>query len=158
LPARPLQTLDERCRALEARWHEEIPISAAMGVGVQAFDGERLRVQAALAPNVNVHGTVFAGSLFSVAALCGWGLVYLQLLEQHIDAAILFVDGRIRCLAPATADVTAQADWGATAAATLTALPERGRGRIVLDARVICQETLVAEFQGEYAVRVPRTQ
>ena len=44
-----------------------------------AFESHRLTVEAELAPNVNVHGTAFAGSLYAIAALSGWGLVHLEL-------------------------------------------------------------------------------
>jgi thioesterase domain-containing protein len=141
-------------RALETRWHEEIPISAAMGIAVVDFDGTRLDVRAALAPNVNVHGTAFAGSLFSLAALCGWGLLHLQLQRRGLDSAIVFVEGRIRCLKPVRDDVTARSAWGDEADAVLRALPATGRGCFLLATRLDCGGEVAAEFSGEYAVRL----
>jgi thioesterase domain-containing protein len=146
--------LESLSRALEARWHEEIPISAAMGIAVVGFDGNCLEVQAALAPNVNVHGTAFAGSLFSLAALCGWGLVYLQLQQEGLQGAIVFVEGRIRCLKPVRDDVSARCAWGSEAAAVVTALSTARRGRFLLNTRLDCDGEVVAEFSGEYAVRL----
>lgn len=146
--------LAARCRALEARWHREIPISAEMGVEVAAFDGATLRVRAALAPNVNVHGTVFGGSLFSVAALCGWGQVHLQLVQRGLNASILFVGGSIRCLAPARDDIDAGCGWPAEAADALAALPDADRCRIRLQVIVDSGAARAAEFEGEYAVRL----
>lgn len=144
---------DAWCRALEARWHEEIPISAAMGIAVEAFDGAGLRVRAGLAPNVNVHGTVFAGSLFSLASLCGWGLVYLKLLERGQAASIVFVEGRLRCDQPARTDISAAAAWTSAAEWALAALSREGRCRIVLDVDVEAGGRIVSAFNGEYAVR-----
>jgi len=141
-------------QALQARWHEEIPISAAMGIAVESFDGARLEVRAALEPNVNVHGTAFAGSLFSLAALCGWGLVHLQLQRQGLGAAIVFVEGRIRCLKPVRDDVIARCAWGSAADEVLAGLPAARRGRFVLNTRLDCGADLAAEFSGEYAVRL----
>ncbi|MEQ8486658.1 MAG: YiiD C-terminal domain-containing protein [Pseudomonadales bacterium] len=150
--------LAARCRALEARWHREIPISAEMGVGVAGFDGTTLQVHAALAPNVNVHGTVFGGSLFSVAALCGWGQVYLQLQQQGLDASILFVGGSIRCLAPARDDMQADCIWTADAGNALATLPEAGRCRVHLSVAVDSGRARAAEFEGEYALRLTPAQ
>ena len=57
---------------LTATWHREIPIVAAMGVTVDAYDGRSLTVRAPMQPNRNVHGTTFAGSLYSACVLTGW--------------------------------------------------------------------------------------
>ena len=44
--------------ALERRWHDEIPLSAAMGLKIVDGDDGALSLHAPLAPNRNVHGTV----------------------------------------------------------------------------------------------------
>jgi len=139
--------------ALQTRWHAEIPISATMGVKVHRFDNTVLEVTADLTPNLNIHGTAFAGSLFSVAALCGWGQVYLQLQAAGLAGSIVFVDGRIRCLAPAREDLRARCSWHAAAAEQLARLHQTDRTRITLDLQVFCDTTHVADFTGEYAVR-----
>ena len=59
-----------------------------------AFESHRLTVEAELAPNVNVHGTAFAGSLYAIAALSGWGLVHLELARA--GAALRSETGRTR--------------------------------------------------------------
>ncbi len=141
------------CRELEARWHREIPISAAMGISVSQFHGGRLAVTAELAANVNVHGTAFAGSLFSLASLTGWGLVYLQMLDRNLTGSIVFVQGQIRCLKPAEADVTARAGWSESAAAALDALADSGRARFHLNVELDAGNGIAATFSGEYGVR-----
>ena len=83
------------CIELERTWHEEIPISKAMGVRVADFANDQLVVRAELEPNINVHGTAFAGSLYAIAALCGWGMTWLQLKSRRIDGSIVIADGRI---------------------------------------------------------------
>jgi thioesterase domain-containing protein len=144
------------CRALEARWHREIPISAAMGITIGGFDGTRLDLHAALSPNVNVHGTAFAGSLFSLASLCGWGLVHLQMQRRDLAGAIVFAEGHIRCLKPVHDDVRASCVWSEAEDAALNDLAASGKARFRLLTRLHCGEDVVAEFSGEYAVRLPR--
>lgn len=142
-------------RALESRWHAEIPISAIMGIAVDQFDGTTLVTRAALAPNTNVHGTAFAGSQFSLAALCGWGQVWLQLADRPTDqdASIVFVEGHIRCLAPVATDMMARCTWSETAAAALADLATQDRTRVVLDVDLLANGRTAARFRGEYGVR-----
>ena len=124
-----------------------------MGISVLNFDGRQLAVGKALAPNVNVHGSAFAGSQFSVASLCGWGQVYLQLALGGQHASIVFVEGTIRCLKPVRDDVTARCQWNAEAAATLEALAASGRTRVRLDVTLESGGQVAAEFSGEYGLR-----
>lgn len=125
-----------------------------MGITVAGFDGARLELRAALAPNVNVHGSAFAGSLFSLASLCGWGLLHLQLQCRGLSGSIVFVEGSIRCLKPVRDDVGAACEWTTAAAAALEALASSRRGRFALTTRLRCAGDLAAEFSGEYAVRL----
>lgn len=80
---------------LAATWHRDIPLTAAMGIAVESYDGLTLAVRAPLPPNRNLHGTVFAGSLFSVCALTGWGAVWLALRERGKDGVIFAADSHI---------------------------------------------------------------
>lgn len=141
-------------RALEARWHDDIPISAAMGIAVSGYDGARLELRAALAPNVNVHGTAFAGSLFSLASLCGWGLLHLQLEGRGLAGSIVFVEGSIRCLKPVRDDVQANCEWPPAAESALAGLGCGDRARFLLTTRLHCGGALAAEFRGEYALKL----
>ena len=70
-------TAEDPLDVLARTWRTEIPITDAMDLGPVRFDDHGLTVRADLAPNVNVHGTAFAGSLYAIAALSGWGLVHL---------------------------------------------------------------------------------
>jgi thioesterase domain-containing protein len=143
----------DRLHTLETRWHTEIPISATMGVRVHHFDGTTLETVAALAPNMNVHGTAFAGSQFSLASLCGWGQVFLQLDAAGLEGSILFVEGTIRCLAPVRDAMLARCTWNATAAEALATLRSAGRARCHLDVRIESGEVVAAEFTGVYGIR-----
>ena len=43
------------CDQLQSIWHEQIPLSKAMQMQIETFDGELLETRAVLEPNVNVH-------------------------------------------------------------------------------------------------------
>jgi thioesterase domain-containing protein len=80
---------------LQATWRAEIPLAAAMAIEVASFANGELIVRAPHAPNRNVHGTAFAGSLFSVCVLTGWGRTWLALRERGLDGLIVVADSRI---------------------------------------------------------------
>ena len=80
------------CDELTATWHREIPIVASMGMAVERYDGQSLTVRAPLQPNRNVHGTTFAGSLYSACVLTGWGAIWLALRERGL--AVLYLRSR----------------------------------------------------------------
>jgi thioesterase domain-containing protein len=145
--------LEDLCRQLERRWHLEIPISSAMGIKVQSFADEELTLRAALKPNVNVHGSAFAGSQFSLASLCGWGQLHMQLARRGLDASIIFVDGRIECLKPVRADMTARCRLTEEAAVALDGLAKAGRRRCRLSTRIESGGDLAATFTGTYGLK-----
>lgn len=140
--------------ALQQRWHVEIPISETMGIRVHRFDGAVLETAALLEPNVNVHGTAFAGSQFSLASLCGWGQVYLHLAEAGLEGSIVFVEGTIRCVAPVRDDMLARCAWSQSADEALVELRQTGRTRVYLDVQVESGGRVAADFRGEYGVRL----
>ncbi len=54
-----------------------------MGVRIQQYTGQKFITTMPEAGNQNPHHTLFAGSLFSLATLTGWGLIWLMLRERH---------------------------------------------------------------------------
>jgi thioesterase domain-containing protein len=83
------------CKELETTWHRDIPLAAAMSIGVGGYDGRTLTVRAPLPPNRNLHGTAFAGSLFSVCVLTGWGAVWLALRQRGLEGVIVVAESDI---------------------------------------------------------------
>jgi hypothetical protein len=61
-------------QALEQKIRTAIPLSAAMQFSIKVLNQDEIQVSAPLEPNINVHGTGFAGSIYSAAILTGWAL------------------------------------------------------------------------------------
>ena len=80
--------MEALCKELELTWHRDIPLAAAMSIAVEGYDGRTLTVRAPLPPNRNLHGTAFAGSLFSTCVLTGWGAAWLALHERGLTGVI----------------------------------------------------------------------
>ncbi len=144
-------------KELQATWHSEIPISKAMGIHVASFAANTLEVRAALAPNINVHGTAFAGSLYAVAALTGWGMTWLQLKTRDIDGSIVIASGAIDYAKPVEEDIVARCVFDARAQDdALALLNATGKCRFHLRCAIFANGAEAALFRGDYAVRVNR--
>lgn len=136
---------------LDSIWATEIPLSADMGVKVKGWNGEALTIEAPLAPNINVHGTAFAGSLYAVGALCGWGLTHLRCVESHHPGSIVIASASIAYRSPCDGPLIARAEWLGQDDAWQRYL-DTGKSRFTLGVDISGAATLT----GEYAVRAER--
>ena len=92
--------LKQRCRTLEKLLHKEVPLSDNIGAVVHSYDGKKLELRADLKPNVNIHGVAFGGSIYSMCALSGWGLLILRLEERALYPRIMIAAGEIEYAQP----------------------------------------------------------
>jgi thioesterase domain-containing protein len=75
-------------RQMEELFYDKMPITRALGVRVEEYDGRRLVLTAPLRENVNHLGTAFGGSLHALAVLSGYGLLWLELRDTESDIVI----------------------------------------------------------------------
>lgn len=144
------------CQRLQAIWHEQIPLSSVMQMQIADFDGEVLTTSASLAPNVNVHGTAFAGSLYAIQALTGWGMMHLQLKLNVLDASIVIASGQISYAKPVAEDIVVRCSFGQHHD-EMAKLKKSGKGRFSLVCEVLLADgSRAGEFSGVYAVRLNR--
>ncbi|MGA8864964.1 MAG: thioesterase domain-containing protein [Gallionella sp.] len=142
-----------RTAALELILHTEIPISKAMGVRVRGYDGSSLGLSAPLAPNTNHKSTAFGGSLYSLAVLCGWGLLHLKLAEAKLHKHIVIQESSIRYLHPVEQALHAECRLdNAAFKRMLNTLHRHGRARIALDVAITQDDRPAVEFSGRYVV------
>lgn len=93
---------------LQETLHQQIPLTMAMGVTVQEYAGQSLRLHATLKGNTNIHGAAFAGSLYSLASLAAWGLLYLRLLSEDLKPRIVIGESSIRYVREVRSDIVAE--------------------------------------------------
>lgn len=142
-----------RTAALELILHTEIPISKAMGIRVASYDGSRLKLAAPLAPNTNHKSTAFGGSLYSLAVLCGWGLLHLKLAEAKLHKHIVIQESTIRHLHPVKHDLHAECSLDIDALEHFfRTLKKHGRARLSLDVTISEGNRPAVEFSGRYVV------
>jgi len=136
---------------LQATWHRDIPPAAAMAIEVAAYDGRTLTVRAPLAANRNVHGTAFAGSLFSVCVLTGWGATWLALRERGLEGSIVVADSQIRYRRAVSGDLLCRCT---TEPQSLDAVFARfaasGRASLPLSCTIDAGDKLAVAFEGTY--------
>src|SRR4051812_14917709 len=146
-------------RRLEATLHRQIPLTRAMQLHVQDYDGRELRVRAPLGPNVNQHTTAFGGSLAAATTLAGWGMVWILLQDSHPHGRIVIQESTIAYVRPVTHDFVAVCQQPGEKAVKqlLTMLERKGKGRIDLHAEVLQAGRPCVNFRGRYVVLAPST-
>ncbi|MGA9665220.1 MAG: thioesterase domain-containing protein [Gallionella sp.] len=142
-----------RAAELERVLHDEIPLSRAMGIRVASYDGSSLKLSAPLAPNTNHKRTAFGGSLYSLAVLCGWGLLQLKLAEAGLRKHIVIQESDIRYLLPVESDMLAECRIDETAFRRFMATQRKhDRARISVDVVIEHDGRTAVEFFGRYVV------
>lgn len=146
----------ELAQTLQDIWHKTIPLSKAMELQISYYDGQKLMTYCDAEFNKNLHHTMFAGSIYTLATLTGWGWVYLALQEKKqenksLRGDIVLAEANIKYHAPIKGlaygqviqkDVSGQFDN----------LLEGKKARIKLVAHVYCGEKIAATFQASYVV------
>jgi thioesterase domain-containing protein len=133
---------------IEELLHRKIPITRAMGVRVEDYNGRRLVLTAPLDANVNHLGTAFGGSLNALALLSGYGLLWLEL--QDSECHLVIRSSSISYDRPVTGEIRAicvRPEEEALAQFKRT-FDERGKARISLTATIEEQGTTAVRFQG----------
>ncbi|MDM9383066.1 thioesterase domain-containing protein [Chlorogloeopsis sp. ULAP01] len=137
---------------LQETFYTEIPITYYLGITVADYNSGCLTLKAPLEKNINHKHTAFAGSLNILVTLAGWGLLWLVLQEQEIEATIVIQNSRISYLKPVTKDFSASCNKPnhTHISQFLKSLKNRGKARIELCSQIWEAEELAVEFQGRY--------
>ena len=122
---------------LQRRIRATIPLSEAMRFQIESLQDDSIAVSAPLEPNINIHGTGFAGSIYSLAVLTGWALCTHMLERAGVDAELVVARAEIRYRAPVDGTLeckTLAADDARTE--FLDGVVSSGKGLINLEVRV----------------------
>jgi len=131
--------------------HKQVPLSKHLGVSVSDYSDYVVTVEAPLDPNINIHGTAFAGSLYSVAAMTGVSLINLSLMDHGIEPSVLLVRAEATYLKPVTDGIKATAAFDDEIfQQLLDGLRDKGKSRVDINIEIECDGevamTLVAHF------------
>jgi len=122
---------------LQEKIRSGIPLSETMGFEIFELTPNSICVQAPLAPNVNVHGTGFAGSIYSVAVLAGWALCTHIMNVRGMVGDLVVASAEIKYRAPVTGEIFCSSEASeADCRAFQTNFETNGKGRLVLSVEV----------------------
>ena len=137
---------------LERYLHDQIPLSAAMGVTVSCATFDTIVMTAPLAPNINHKRTAFGGSLSTLAILAAWSLVHLRLLKEQADSEVVIQSNQMHYDKPVTGPFAARAvlaapeDWSLF----VRTLRRRSLARIGIRSELLVEEDLVGRLEERF--------
>lgn len=132
--------------------HEHIPLSKAIAVSVTSINESGVILSAPLVPNINHRSTVFGGSISAVAILSAWTFVHVQLQILSIPCRIVIQSNSVEYIKPIEEEFQAHCitpprqNWERF----ISAVSNRGKGRVMLDVELYSGGLLAGKFQGEY--------
>lgn len=135
---------------IQELFYSVMPITRALGVVVESYDGTRLVLTAPLEANVNHLGTAFGGSLNTLAVLSGYGLLWIEL--QNTECHLVIRESTISYERPVRSELRAicvrpEAD---ALAAFKKRFHQKGKARIALDATIEDEGAVAARFRGTF--------
>ncbi|MBU1312286.1 MAG: bifunctional GNAT family N-acetyltransferase/hotdog fold thioesterase [Gammaproteobacteria bacterium] len=145
------QQFQQWCNELNTTWQQTIPLTAYMQLDIREFDGASLLCSAPLAPNINLHRTMFAGSIYALATLTGWGMLYLQLKQLGLTGDQVLADASIKYRRPVEQLPSARCSLR-HCIGDLSALMQGKKVVQQIKVEIYSGDTLAAEFAGRYAV------
>ncbi|TLD70333.1 DUF4442 domain-containing protein [Phragmitibacter flavus] len=74
--------------AAEAYFHQQMPLTKAMGLRVESCDADHIELSAPLELNHNHLGTAFGGSLAALATSAGYGMLWTILQDPSFHLVI----------------------------------------------------------------------
>ncbi|NVJ60620.1 MAG: YiiD C-terminal domain-containing protein [Gammaproteobacteria bacterium] len=84
------------------RLHREIPATQLLKLTVEEVSPDKISLSSPLEPNLNGHGTGFAGSIYTIGITTGWTYLNAWERELGLNAKIVALDAAIRYSKPIT--------------------------------------------------------
>ena len=136
---------------LQSTWHKTIPMSKAMNIEIGFYDQKRLVTTCDEAFNKNLHNTMFAGSIYTLATLTGWGWVYLLIKQKNLDGNVVLADANIRYHRPVEGIAYAKTG-GLLSTGSVDDLQDKKKVKLHVEVQVMSGEKVAATFKGLYFV------
>lgn len=139
------------------QWQEtierEIPLSKALRFKLLAVDEQQCKGMGSLAANINIHGTAFAGSLYSLCTLTAWTFLNHNLQIKEAVAQVVLAQADIRYLRPIDCDIICECQFEEPEdlPKLLTDISESGKGKLALKVNIHCGNKIAVVFTGTFA-------
>jgi len=138
---------------LTTTWHQTIPLSKAMNIELSYYDENTLITHCEQSFNKNLHNTMFAGSIYTLATLTGWGWVYMQLEHANLqaNADTVLAEGKIRYVAPIADNAYAKTRIELVSG-QIKPITLNKKARFNVTVEVYSGDKVAATFNGQYVV------
>lgn len=146
------QQLNEEVNNLVDTWYSTIPLSKAMAINITSYDYQSLITTCDLAFNKNLHNTMFAGSIYTLATLTGWGWVHCKLIELGVVGDIVLADANIKYCSPIEGIAYAATD-NENKVVEFLKLKNQRNEKINVNVNVYSGEKIAARFTATYVVK-----
>ncbi len=132
--------------------HRHMPLTQAMNVAAESYDGHSLILAAPLTPNLNNSETAFGGSIATLAITAGWMMLHLLLEREAVGHRLVIQKSTVVFQRPIDADFRAvtQRLNDEQAAEFVEAVRINRRAKIDLNIKVYSQNLLAATHEGTY--------
>ena len=142
--------MNEYAVSLQQKIRSTIPLSEAMQFSIIELEPRSIVVEAPLEPNINIHGTGFAGSLYSIAVLTGWALCTHIMSLRGMSGELVVGKAEIKYRSPVTGNIRCRTFVSeAECEAFESTFTSANKGRLVLDVEI--GEFVDAILHGSYA-------
>ena len=124
-----------------------------MGLKVMEASASKVVLSAPIEPNHNHKQTAFGGSLYSLAVLAGWSLLWIRLKEAGLQGHVVIASTDVQYLKPVKEDfrATAEADDHAMELA-LKIYRSKGRAKVIVTSHIGAEGDPGLRFVGTYAL------
>lgn len=136
---------------LQSTWHKTIPMSKAMNLAIGFYDQQTFVTTCDENFNKNLHNTMFAGSIYTLATLTGWGWVYLLIQQKNLDGNIVLADAKIRYHSPVEGISFAKTGL-LLSSGSVDDLDNSNKVKLQVEVQVMSGEKVAATFKGLYFV------
>jgi len=143
--------LDDKSLSLQNTWHSTIPMSKAMNITIGYYDQRTLVTTCDEIFNKNLHNTMFAGSIYTLATLTGWGWVHLLIQQKNLDGNIVLADANIRYHSPVEGITFAKTGLSLSSG-DVDDLRDKKKVKLQVEVNIISGEKIAATFKGLYFV------
>ncbi len=124
-------------QALQRLIRDRIPLADFMQFEITELSAIAIRTRAPLPNNINIHGTAFAGSLYSLSMLTAWAMLTHCLQQHAIEAELVAAKAEILYRKPVTGAIECQVSLDPSAVDSFIGQLERkGRARMPVEVSI----------------------
>lgn len=136
---------------------KDIPLTQHLGFEIIEASAEKVHLRARLKENTNHKSTAFGGSIYTLAVLAAYSLVYLGLDKENIKTNnIVIQKGEIKYLKPVTADFDVICEFNKPELYQkfFYCLDRWKKVRELMKVQVLCQGKVCAQLDGVFVVQM----